>query len=249
MPRGNHAVKILMKIIDVPLALILLFWLIVWFFVCLIIRCFKPNPSFEPEERIRMIFTSGSHSVNSKRNIQDVYEGCLLDGYFKKVYFVYYLAEAFEQHNLGERLIALDFRSSKADQLKSCHLSLTANLLQEVLFLKYFRKFIQNNRITLLDCNDPYIQGINTFLLSKLTGIPYWVRLNCDYDHYYRHFGRLAFPVLKYRKLEKVLEFITFKFADGLVSNFGNYVRFALENGAPKDRTVVVTPVLDRRFF
>jgi glycosyltransferase involved in cell wall biosynthesis len=172
-----------------------------------------------------------------------------LNGYFKKLYFVYFLADQGEEFWFTPDILVRDFRARGPDKIRAWGLRVLAAALQEILFIAEQYDRIRRDKITHIQANDPYIEGINAFFLARITRLPYAVRSNCDYDHYYEKFGRLTFPTLRSRRLEKMLDKWVWSHARGIFALNRNYLRCALKNKAPADRSVVVANACDPLYF
>lgn len=191
-------------------------------------------------EPVLLTLTSGSIEAAAKRNIDCVYAASTLNGYFKHCHFVFYLADGMRRVEWSDAITLYDFRDPQKPRSK---------IHQQLHFLKFCKNLIRREKVTVIQVNDPYILGVTGMLLSWMTGVPYAVRVVCDYDHYYDKFKRLAFPVLRFRALEKIMEHLVFRFANGVIPWTENYKRYALKNAAPPEKTVIVPAFVDPKYF
>lgn len=241
--------KFLVRIVDILLAVsCLLPFFVLGALWALVNRFCLKKPSLD-NPQVMLTILSGSHKVNLKRNVQFIYEASPLNGYFQHCYFIYYLADEPDTISYSDKITIFDFRSMKSTKLKTFHFLFLSWIFQEVLFLIFSYRLIRKKGVTLIQANDPYIQGLHALLLSFATKVPYVVKIMCDYDHYFQKFKRPSFPILRYRWIEKGIERLVYYFADGITAWNENYMHYAFQSGARKEISVIVPTLVDIRFF
>jgi len=108
----------------------------------------------------------------------------------------------FFDHN--SKVHVYDFRSLKATALKNVGLKLCSWIFQEIAFLGFSYRMIRKRKITMIQANDPYIQGFNALLLSFATRVLLSSK-SCAITIILikRILVVYMFPILKFRALEK----------------------------------------------
>lgn len=113
-------------------------------------------------------------------------------------------------------------------------------ILSQTKLLIELGKLIKKEKIDVIRSGDPYYISLLGLLLSRIYKIPLVIRVNADYDQFYKETGRLALPRLfKKRWIEKKIERFVLKRAD-LVGATNEASRvFAIRNGAKKENTTL----------
>lgn len=110
---------------------------------------------------------------------------------------------------------------------------------QAGLVLKLSRT-IRRERISVVRASEPYYLGLLGLLLARWNGRPFVVRLIANYDADFWDKGKPMFPRLfRWRSLEKRIERYVLPRADLVAAGNEDIKRYALANGARRDRTTV----------
>jgi glycosyltransferase involved in cell wall biosynthesis len=166
------------------------------------------------------------------------------DGYFDQMWNVHFPAGGRGALDLSPRHHLVDFDVPLPGPLS--RLRLTATVLREVLFLGWALVFARRHGVSLLEATNPYLQGLNAFLLGKLLGLPYAVLITSDYDWFWRVIGKQAFPSLfPSRKAEKAVERVVLSSAALAIGDRQLYRDYAVRNGTPAQRAVATRVLAD----
>lgn len=195
-----------------------------------------------------------SGSIEAQRNrdgLKSVEHGVLSDfeGFFEEVHIVYFLTRRRQCMTLSQGKYLLDFCVDTLERLEAIDFHLTKILLNELAFLWTMYRYIKKHRITVLEATDPYIQGLNGLMLSWLTGGAFIVWVMSDFDFAYRMKGKLAFEFFRFRLIEKIVERLVFRLADGVIADRQYYKDYALANRARPDRTYHCHAMVDDCFY
>lgn len=231
---------------DVLIAALLAIYFSVLFLFIFILRLF---PRSVPAERVSLILTSGTSSANAKRNIDQWYSACLLDGYFKSIFFVYFIGDVYRHQRVNNQITIIDFRSNVATSFKNWNLVLSSTVFQVGHFIFFLFKMVRQERITHLEANDPYLEGLCLMMVSLLTGVPFFIRFNCDYQFYYREFKRLALSAMRFRWVERAMSFVVLRRARGVMALYGHYRKSAIQEGARSAASIASPPLLDVSYW
>jgi len=234
------------RIIDVAFSCLLAAYFGILFLFILLLRLI---PRTQSAKRVSLILTSGTSSANAKRNIDQWYSACLLDGYFEKIFFVYFIGDTNRCAQLSDRIVTFDFRSTVAAALKGHHLVMASSLFQMGHFIYFLFKLVREQGVTHLEANDPYLEGACLMATSLLTGVPYFIRFNCDYEFYYREFNRMALSALRFRWLERAISFVVLRRARGVMALYGHYRKSAIQEGARSVASIASPPLLDISYW
>lgn len=238
--------KWVVRTIDFLLGILLLCYLSVLFIFIFLLRLIPKQTS---PQKVSLILTSGTSAANAKRNIDQWYSACLLDGYFSKIFFIYFIGDTNRYLRLGEEISIFDFRSTVATVLKTRGFSLSAPIFQFGHFIYFLFKVVRDQNVTHLEANDPYLEGLALSIVSALTGVPYFIRFNCDYEFYYREFKRMALSSLKYRWLERAIGFVVLRRAQGVMALYRHYRKSAIHEGARSVASIAAPPLLDISYW
>ena len=107
-------------------------------------------------------------------------ECSVFDGYFEQMWNVHFPAGGRGALSLTPRhhLIDVDFRLAPA----LGGFRLTATVWRELRFLLWLLPFLARCRASVVTATNPYLQGLNAALASRLLGLPYAVIITRDYD-------------------------------------------------------------------
>ena len=104
---------------------------------------------------------------------------------------------------------------------------------REVRFLLWLLSFLTRRHISIVTATNPYLQGLNAALASRLLGIPYAVIITRDYDWDWKVLGKQAFrSVYPTRRLERAIGRWVLRNANLVLADREYYRQFAVRNGA-----------------
>ena len=101
----------------------------------------------------------------------------------------------------------------------------------------------------MLTATNPYLQGLNAALASRLLGLPYAVIITRDYDWDWAVLGKQAFrSVYPSRRVERAVGRWVLRHADLVLADRAYYRDFAVRNGAAPGRAVATRVLADSAF-
>lgn len=113
-------------------------------------------------------------------------------------------------------------------------------LLAQAALFWHLSKIVRKHRVSIVRAGDPYYLGLLAFLLAKLHGRAFVVKVAANYDAVYDATGRSAYPrLLRSRRLEKRIERALLKRADLVAAANQNNLEYVLANGARPDRATI----------
>ena len=168
-------------------------------------------------------------------------------GYFEQMWNVHFPAGGSGTLDLTRRhhLIDVDFCLPERAQ----RLRLTATAWREMRFVLWLLPFLVRTRAAVVTATNPYLQGLNAAIASKLLGIPYAVIITRDYDWDWAVLGKQAFgSVYPTRRVEGAVGRWVLRHADLVLADRRYYRDFAVRNGARPDRVVATRVLADAAF-
>ena len=100
-----------------------------------------------------------------------------------------------------------------------------------------------------MTATNPYLQGVNAALASRLLGIPYAVIITRDYDWDWSVLGKQAFgSVYPSRRLERAVGRWVLRHADLVLADREYYRQFAVRNGAAPNRAIATRVLADTAY-
>jgi len=167
------------------------------------------------------------------------------EGLFDHVYRVSFPAGQRKKHALSDHYLLIDFDVLAFKKLRSASM-----VVREARFLSWAALFLRSHGVRLIVAINPYLHGLNAYVLSQLTGSPYGIMITRDWDFDYESLGKLAFPtVFPSRRVEKFIERFVLRHADLVVADREHYWRYALKNGANPERTFHSRVVVDDAYY
>jgi phosphatidylinositol alpha-1,6-mannosyltransferase len=187
--------------------------------------------------RIAQVFPRNGVNLFLERECSD------FGGYFEQMWNVHFPAGATGAMSLSARhhLVDVDFCPPLRSDLR-----LTTMAWREVRFLIWLLPFLATRRASIVTATNPYLQGLNAALASRLLGIPYAVIITRDYDWDWAVLGKQAFrSVYPTRRLERALGRLVLRHASLVLADRQYYRRFAVRNGAVARRAVATRVLAD----
>jgi glycosyltransferase involved in cell wall biosynthesis len=168
------------------------------------------------------------------------------DGYFEQLWNIHFPAGTRGALDLSPRhhLVDVDFCPPFADRLHISRL-----VWRETRFLLWLLPFLVRHRASVLTATNPYLQGLNAALASRLLGLPYAVIITRDYDWDWAVLGKQAFrSVYPTRRLERGVGRWVLRHADLVLADRQYYRDFAVRSGAAPGRAIATRVLADTAF-
>jgi glycosyltransferase involved in cell wall biosynthesis len=169
-------------------------------------------------------------------------------GYFEQMWNIHFPAGARGSLDLTPRhhLVDVDFCTpgSNAPNLRA-----VAMTWRELRFLLWLLPFVVRCRASVLTATNPYLQGLNAAIASRLLGLPYAVIITRDYDWDWTVLGKQAFrSVYPSRRIERAVGRWVLSHADLVLADRKYYRDFAVRSGANADHAVATRVLADSAF-
>jgi glycosyltransferase involved in cell wall biosynthesis len=167
------------------------------------------------------------------------------NGYFEQMWNVHFPAGTRGALDLTPRhhLIDVDYCLPVRD------LRLTESVFREIRFFLWLFPFLVRCRASIVTATNPYLQGLNAALASRLLGVPYAVIITRDYDWDWQVLGKQAFrSVYPTRRVERAVGRWVLRHADLVLADREYYREFAVRNGTPPQRAVATRVLADLAF-
>jgi glycosyltransferase involved in cell wall biosynthesis len=190
--------------------------------------------------RIAQVFPRNGVNLFLERECSD------FDGYFEQMWNVHFPAGGRGALDLTPRhhLMDVDFCLPALAGLR-----LTQTVWREVAFLLWLLPFLGRCRVSIITATNPYLQGVNAALASRLLGLPYGVIITRDYDWDWAVLGKQAFrSVYPTRGLERAAGRWVLRHADLVLADRDYYRQFAVRNGASPARAVATRVLADNAY-
>jgi glycosyltransferase involved in cell wall biosynthesis len=165
-------------------------------------------------------------------------------GYFEQMWNVHFPAGSRGELDLTPRhhLIDVDFPTNP-------QLPISGMVWREFRFLLWLLTFLVRRQASILTATNPYLQGLNAALASRLLGIPYAVIITRDYDWDWAVLGKQAFTsVYPFRAIERAIGRRVLRHADLVLADREYYRQFAVRNGTPAARAVATRVLADSAY-
>jgi glycosyltransferase involved in cell wall biosynthesis len=168
------------------------------------------------------------------------------DGYFEQLWNIHFPAGTRGALDLSPRhhLVDVDFCPPIGDSLRISSLA-----WREVRFLLWLLPFLARHHASIITATNPYLQGLNAAIASRLLGLPYAVIITRDYDWDWAVLGKQAFrSVYPTRRLERAIGRWVLRHADLVLADRQYYRDFAVRSGAAPERAVATRVLADTAF-
>jgi glycosyltransferase involved in cell wall biosynthesis len=189
--------------------------------------------------RIAQVFPRNGVNLFLERECSD------FGGYFEQMWNVHFPAGARGALDLTSRhhLIDVDFCLPAS---AGARLRFTAMAWREVRFVLWLVPFLVRSRASIVTATNPYLQGLNAALATRLLGLPYAVIITRDYDWDWTVLGKQAFKsVYPTRTVERFIGRWVLRHADLVLADRQYYRQFAVRNGANSTRAVATRVLAD----
>jgi glycosyltransferase involved in cell wall biosynthesis len=120
---------------------------------------------------------------------------------------------------------------------------------RELRFVLWLLPFVVRTRASVLTATNPYLQGLNAAIASRLLGLKYAVIITRDYDWDWTVLRKQAFrSVYPTRRVERAVGRWVLGRADLVLADRAYYRDFAVRNGARPSRSVATRVLADAAF-
>lgn len=207
---------------------------------------------FSPEmPTLLVIDTSYSLEAIRQRQLESSVLSRSLDGFFPEVWSVHPLASLVTSPEWGSRyghpklyrVLGRNFFIEGRvglSRLLRFFPPLNLLLVQAHLFVVLLR-VIKRREVKVIRVGDPLYSGLLGYFLSKVTGLPFLVRVGSNNDAIFKATKRPMMPRLFiFRRFEKLVERIVLSNADMVIAANENNRQFAISSGASSGRAEVI---------
>jgi glycosyltransferase involved in cell wall biosynthesis len=161
-----------------------------------------------------------------------------LDGYFDQVLSIHFPSDRSQLVKLSERHAVWEFSGRFSPALAAFpYLNM---LLAEAQVIVTVARELRRNPAAVIKAQDPYVQGLNGFILSRLTGAPFVTLVVSNYDLSYRSAKLLAYPQLRFQWAHRALARFVFRRTDLVQAMSDDNREFAISYGADPARARTV---------
>jgi glycosyltransferase involved in cell wall biosynthesis len=191
--------------------------------------------------QIAQVFPRNGANLFLERECSD------FDGYFAELWNVHFPAGTTGALDLTPRhhLVDVDFCPPGGDSLRFFSL-----VWREARFLLWLLPFLVRRHASIVTATNPYLQGLNAAVASRLLGLPYAVIITRDYDWDWAVLRKQAFrSVYPTRRLERAVGRWVLRHADLVLADRQYYREFAVRNGAAPRRAVATRVLADTAFI
>jgi glycosyltransferase involved in cell wall biosynthesis len=189
--------------------------------------------------QIAQVFPRNGQNLFLERECSD------FGGYFEQLWNVHFPAGARGRLDLSPRHHLLDVDFCVPGRLGRT----PATLLRELAFLVWLVPFVWRTRASIVTATNPYLQGLNAAITSRLLGVPYAVIITRDYDWDWAVLGKQAFgSVFPSRRIERAVGRWVLRRADLVLADREYYRQFAVRNGAAPERAVATRVLADQAY-
>ncbi len=165
-------------------------------------------------------------------------------GYFEQMWNIHFPAGTRGKLDLTPRhhLIDVDFSTN-------AQLPISSMVWREVRFLLWLLPFLARCQASVVTATNPYLQGLNAALVSRMLGIRYAVIITRDYDWDWTVLGKQAFKsVYPSRRIERAIGRWVLRNASLVLADREYYRQFAVRNGTPEARAVATRVLADAAY-
>jgi glycosyltransferase involved in cell wall biosynthesis len=242
-----HAPGLVVRLIDILLAAIVLaLGLVLLAPLAVLLRALRRRGPrrivYLGTGQIAQVFPRNGVNLFLERECSD------FGGYFEQMWNVHFPAGGRSTLDLTPRhhLIDVDYclRGRPARSLR-----LTEMVWREIAFLLWLVPFLVRVRASVVTATNPYLQGLNAALASRLLDLPYAVIITRDYDWDWAVLRKRAFgSIYSTRRLERAVGRWVLRHADLVLADRQYYRQFAVRNGAAPTRAVATRVLADNAF-
>ncbi len=151
-----------------------------------------------------------------------------LNGYWDKVITVHPFAHITQVVELNERHVVYEYKYPTLSMLWS------------------LVRLVKKEKVGAIKAHDPYLMGMLALLLSKICHIPYEIIILSSYQ---LEWENIRLTILWFHWLDKIVAWITFKFASVVVGANDDCAEWAVRNGAKRSKRRVIRITVSERHY
>jgi glycosyltransferase involved in cell wall biosynthesis len=182
-----------------------------------------------------------------KRNAVNRVLAMRLNGFFDKVNIIFFKADKDGRFDLSPGCSVSDI-SGFGPFFSKAGLKVIDSFLSEIRLIREARRLIKDNHINCITADEPFLTGLNSLILSFLTGRPAVIYNLADFELYYKTGGRRSMPYLP-RAIERVIEKMVFKSAALVITDREFYRNYVIRRGALPERCKSTRTTTDPFYF
>ncbi len=201
--------------------------------------------------KLLVIDTSYNLKAIEEKKLHEAVYSRDLNGFFKKVWSVHPFGNITNTFYTSE-----DFSKIQIFKMKNNHYFIEGKigrfyilrwfkilnfLISQIEIFFYLRRLLKNEKIDFIKASDPHYNSLLAFLLSKLTKVPFLVRVSGNFEKIYNDTKR---PIMKkffiFRFIEKKFEKFIFKKADYVIAPNEDNLGYAISYGLKREKGSVV---------
>jgi len=237
----GDSLKIIIEVIDRVISIIIFcFYLFLFIFFSFIINEIDYNS--KNTVSILRLNPTCCKDIKNKGIMNHLYQ-LNYDAYFFKYYEAHIFCDKTKKFILKNNITVIEFGKNRYKLLNRLGFKFTDHILNEIKTTFELKELAIKQNIDIILSQEPYFNGIRALIIRAITKKPYIENVICDYDLSFKSTGKPAYPKLKYRKIEKIIERIVFKNADLVFGGNDHLTEYAIRNGANKNRTFTVRDI------
>lgn len=213
-------------------------------------------------KKLLVIDSSYSYEAIVDRGIQSSVTCRDLNGYFAHVWSVHPFATLVTSkkwsnryglpvfYKINSQHTFIEGKIGRYNFLK--YISVLNFLISQLSIFIILLRLINNEKITVIRAGSPLYVGLFSWALSKISCIPFIVRVGGNHDKIYADTKTVQESRLfKFRYIEKRVENFIFKRADLIAGANQDNLNFAINNGAPPEKSTIFRygNLIDSRHF
>tara|TARA_A100001011_G_scaffold299513_1_gene312662 strand:+ start:1452 stop:2681 length:1230 start_codon:yes stop_codon:yes gene_type:complete len=201
--------------------------------------------------KLLVIDTSYNFQAIKEKKLYEAIYSRDLDGYFKKVWSVHPFASIslnsdqkkkfgkLEIFKINNRHFFIEGKFGRFFALRK--LKIINFLFSQLEIFFFLKKLIKDENIDYIKSHDPHYNSLLAYLLSKVTRIPFLLRVSGNFD---KIFDDTKKPIVKnffvFRSIEKTFERFIFKKANFVIAPNNDNLEYAFNNGLKRSKGEVV---------
>ena len=182
---------------------------------------------------------SGSSALEGRRNALGRLQNTDY-AWFGHVFHLYFYAPTAGRQQLGDRHTLIDWRIPWLEWLRRAGWKRLHLAIHESALLFWMCWLVSTEGIGIVDATDPYVTGINAYLVHLLMGVPYTVEIHRDYDLDYQVLGVPNFAFYPSWQMERRVGSWALRHATRVIGDHQCYTNYAIANGASAKRVTKV---------
>ena len=201
--------------------------------------------------KLLVIDTSYTFQAIKEKKLHEAIYSRNLNGYFEVVWSVHPFASItsnsiqkknfgkFEIFKINDNNFFIEGKFGRFFTIRK--LKIINFLLSQIEIFFFLKRLIYDEKIDYIKAHDPHYNSLLAYLLSKITKIPFLVRVSGNFDKIYKDTKR---PILKrffvFRSIEKFFERFIFKKADFVIAPNKDNLEYAFSNGLKRNKGEIV---------